>query len=256
MTMATAKIIDTIVEAYDLEDDIADRLEFSHRTYVGLQGQEKIVRYPDDSPLPTGMRHNVPANVNTTAAVTLEDVILQVRYKAGDEIEEDISCDSEFMLGVMDRVGEALRESFYWVKPDEWIYLVMDNAGGHGTDEAWKTFTNDLKEKYKVKIIRQCPRSPETNLLDLGIWMSIQAAVEKAMYMKRGDIQALVNAVNDAWNTRLSEKAFMNVYERLQNVLVMIADDKGGNATVEENRGKHFRKLEMSDASDESDNED
>ena len=88
--------------------------------------------------------------------------------------------------------------------------------------------------------------------------MSIQAAVEKAMYMKRGDIQALVNAVNDAWNTRLSEKAFMNVYERLQNVLVMIdcEDDKGGNAKVEENRGKHFRKLEMPDASDESDNED
>ena len=86
--------------------------------------------------------------------------------------------------------------------------------------------------------------------------MSIQAAVEKAMYMKRGDIQALVNAVNDAWNTRLSEKAFMNVYERLQNVLVMIADDKGGNAKVEENRGKLFRKLEMPDASDESDNED
>ena len=65
-----------------------------------------------------------------------------------------------------------------------------------------------------------------------------------------------VNAVNDAWNTRLSEKAFMNVYERLQNVLVMIEDDKGGNAKVEENRGKHFRKLEMPDASDESDNED
>jgi hypothetical protein len=48
----------------------------------------------------------------------------------------------------------------------------------------------------------------------------------------------------------------MNVYERLQNVLVMIADDKGGNAKVEENRGKLFLKLEMPDASDESDNED
>jgi hypothetical protein len=58
--------------------------------------------------------------------------------------------------------------------------------------------------------------------------------------MKRGDIQALV--VNDAWDTRLSEKAFNN--------------DKGGNAKIEENRGNHFSKLEMPDASDESDNED
>jgi hypothetical protein len=52
-----------------------------------------------------------------------------------------ISCDSEFMLGVMDRVGKALRDSFKWVKPNEWMYLVMDNARGHGTDEAWEMFT-------------------------------------------------------------------------------------------------------------------
>jgi hypothetical protein len=44
--------------------------------------------------------------------------------------------------------------------------------------------------------------------------MSIQTAVEKAMYTKRGDIQALVNAVNDAWDTRLSEKAFNNERSR------------------------------------------
>jgi hypothetical protein len=32
--------------------------------------------------------------------------------------------------------------------------------------------------------------------------------------------------------------------------------DKGGNTKVEENHGKHFHKLEMPNASDESDNED
>jgi hypothetical protein len=126
----------------------------------------------------------------------------------------------------------------------------MDNAGGHGTDEAWEAFTKDLEVSCKLWIIRQCPRSPETNLLDLGIWMSIQAAVEKAMlYMKRGDIHALAVAVKNDWDTRLSEKAFKNVYERLQNVLVMIDDDKGGNAKVEEKRGKLFRKLELRDDS-------
>jgi len=57
------------------------------------------------------------------------------------------------MLLVMDRVGKALREKFYWVKKEEWIYLVMDNAGGHGTKEAWEKFTDDLATKYKVKII-------------------------------------------------------------------------------------------------------
>jgi hypothetical protein len=245
-------MIETIAEVYDLDDYIADRLEFSYRSYDGQKGQEKIVRYTDHSVIPSGTRRHEPTG-HEQIPVTLDDVILQVRYKAGDIVEEDVSCDSEFMLGVMDRVGIALRAAFPWVKPEELIYLVMDNAGGHGTDVAWETYTADLEEKHKVRIIRQCPRSPETNLLDLGIWMSIQAAVEKEMYMKRGDIHALAVAVKNAWETRLSENAFKNVYERLQNVLVMIDEDKGGNAKVEAKRGKLFRKLELRDDDSESD---
>jgi hypothetical protein len=57
-------MIDTIVEAYDLEDDIAERLEFSYMTYEGQQGKEKIVRYTDDSPIPSGMRRHEPATGN------------------------------------------------------------------------------------------------------------------------------------------------------------------------------------------------
>ena len=67
--------------------------------------------------------------------------------------------------------------------------------------------------------------------------------------MKRGNIQALATAVKNAWDTRLSEEAFKNVYERLQNVLVMIDDDKGGNTKVEEKRRKLFRKLKLRDDS-------
>ena len=67
------------------------------------------------------MRHHESETGNDRIPVTLEDVNLQVRYRAGDIIEEEISCDSEFMLGVIDRVGKALRDSFNWVKSDEWI---------------------------------------------------------------------------------------------------------------------------------------
>ena len=55
--------------------------------------------------------------------------------------------------------------------PDEDIvYLVMDNAGGHGTDDCVKEYTHILFEDYNIQIIQQVPRSPETNVLDLGIW--------------------------------------------------------------------------------------
>jgi len=122
-------------------------------------------------------------------------------------------------------------------------------TGGHGTKEAWEKFTNDLATKHKVKIIRQCPRSPETNVLDLGIWLSIQAAVEKKMHMRRGDKEALAMAVLDAWENGLSSKSFTKVCDRLQNVLALIVEDKGGNALVEEKRGKEFRGLDMPEES-------
>jgi hypothetical protein len=52
----------------------------------------------------------------------------------------------------------------------------MDNAGGHGTNDAKLQYI-DLLKAFKVEVIWQVPRSPETNMLDLGVWMSIQCSV-------------------------------------------------------------------------------
>ena len=86
----------------------------------------------------------------------------------------------------MNEVGKAIRDAHHWVKWDpqniqesDVMCLMMDNAGGHGSNEAVEKHTEDLKNKCKIEIIQQVPRSPETNVLDLGIWMSLQSAVEK-----------------------------------------------------------------------------
>ena len=55
----------------------------------------------------------------------------------------------------------------------------MDNAGGHGTDDAISEYTARLRDVYNITIIHQVPRSPFTNVLDLGVWCSLQARVEK-----------------------------------------------------------------------------
>ena len=70
---------------------------------------------------------------------------------------------------------------------DDVTHLMMDNAGGHGSNEAVEKYTEDLKNKYKIEIIQQVPRSPETNVLDLGIWMSLQSAVEKESRASRSE---------------------------------------------------------------------
>jgi len=64
--------------------------------------------------------------------VTLDDLDLRVRLQKGDELEEDVSCDSAYMLEAMRRVGTSMREVFHWVPEDKPVYLFMDNAGGHG----------------------------------------------------------------------------------------------------------------------------
>src|SRR5688572_21941853 len=87
----------------------------------------------------------------------------------------DINCDSAYMLMIMPQIGSISRSKFSWVL-EQTIYLVMDNAGGHGTSQAILEYINALVH-YKIKIKWQVPRSSETNLLDLGIWMSIRHTV-------------------------------------------------------------------------------
>mgnify|MGYP006063385801 CR=1 FL=1 len=100
----------------------------------------------------------------------------------------------------------------------------MDNAGGHGTDEAIKEYTTSLLDKYKIEIIFQVPRSPYSNVLDLGVWCSLQSRVEKEHYMKRCEVQALVNSVNNTWNNGHLDTVIANVFNRLKKVLVLIIE--------------------------------
>ena len=54
---------------------------------------------------------------------------------------------------------------------------------------------NDAVKKYKIEIVQQVPRSPETNVLDIGIWMSLQSAVEKEHRGQKCDASALDGTV-------------------------------------------------------------
>ena len=142
-----------------------------------------------------------------------------------------------------------MREAFHWVpigeKDDdgEWIggvtlYLVVDGAGGHGTDTAIESYKKMLMDEFNIKLVFQIPQSPETNVLDLGIWMSLQAAVEKCHRLQRGDKEALNATVMKVREEVANEAAFNNVFDRLKKVYALILKDNGGNNLVEESRGK------------------
>ena len=178
--------------------------------------------------------------------VEIDDLELGVRHQRGNKVTKDCSCDSKWMLETMNEVGKAIRDAHHcWVKWDpqcfqesDVAHLVMDNAGGHGSNEAVEKHTEDLKNKHKIETIQQVPRSPETNVLDLGIWMSLQSAVEKEHRGQKSDANALDKTVMKAWANVASKEAFLNVFGKLPVIHNNIKRSRGGNNLVETRRGK------------------
>ena len=73
----------------------------------------------------------------------------------------------------MMEVTVTMREIFDWIPKEKKLYLVTNKTGAHGTGNAINQYTQIL-EGQNIEIIWQVPRSLETNLLDLGLWMTIQ----------------------------------------------------------------------------------
>jgi hypothetical protein len=248
----TVEVLEMIADVYDLDEFVSDRLELVYVTHT-TGGTKQIKRLdPPNLVLNAGNR---TTKEGVVTPITLDHLELFVHMRVGDEVDEDTSCDSKFMLECMPRVGAALRETFHWVPPNETVYLCMDNAGGHGTNDAKLQYINLLKA-FNVEVIWQVPRSPETNMLDLGVWMSIQCSVMNVHYGRKCHHDALAKSVEEAWDGYLSQKAFSNVYSRLRVVLVCIVEDNGGNRLVESKRGKLFRDATIIDLTDEDDQND
>eukprot|EP00957_Ditylum_brightwellii_P078367 5958941-Ditylum_brightwellii.AAC.1 len=76
----------------------------------------------------------------------------------------------------------------------------MDNAGGHRTDETVDWYVKLSKEEYNIETIHQIPRSPETNILNLGVCMAIQSVVERFYVGKVQEKDVLAQSVEFAWD--------------------------------------------------------
>ena len=126
------------------------------------------------------------------------------------------------------------------------IYLIINNAGGHGTKDCIEEHIKMLKKDHNIIVKHQVPWSPETNLLDLGIWSSLQSLVEKTYLGQRSDKLSLDENVQKAWNNYMSADIFKKVFDRWKKVLQIIIDDKGGNKNIDNHR-KNFLQTKMID---------
>jgi hypothetical protein len=169
-------------------------------------------------------------------ALTIEDIELSCFLPRGTIIEKEVNCDSRFMLANLPSIADEIRGRMPWVPGDQVIYLVMDNAGGHGTIQAIDEYTQQLQAEYNIEIIHQSARSPEVNALDLGIWMSVQSHVERMHRNRRRDPDSLAVTVQEAWD-HLPAATITKIFARIPVVLQLIVDNHGENDLVETRRG-------------------
>lgn len=135
--------------------------------------------------------------------LTLQDLTLHRFIIKGTTFVQDTMCDSKCMLDHIHKIGMAIRNSYLWVKMEVPIFLVMDNAGGHETNDAKREYKQILLDKHNIIIDWQIPNLPETNMLDLGIWMTVQSSVEyihKNLVMKNDILAESVVHVFDEIN--------------------------------------------------------
>jgi hypothetical protein len=111
--------------------------------------------------------------------LTIQDLTISCFYPQRSLIKEDVTCNSQFMLQTMPTIDAQIRQQMPWIPQETPIHLILDNAGGHGTRAAIEEYTRWLRNDQNVIIKFQPARSPELNALDLGIWMSLQSAVER-----------------------------------------------------------------------------
>ena len=140
------------------------------------------------------------------------------------------------MLNHVRDIREAIRESYHWVDADVPIFIfIVNNAGGHGTNEAKKEYERILLDEFNVIVDWQVANSPKSNMLDLGAWMAVQSEVEFEHRDKVMQPDVLAQSIGIVFY-HLDKKALHNIHERWLVVLDLMIKGKGDNELVETHR--------------------
>ena len=148
--MPVDELLESIKTLYDLDEYVSDRLVIGFETYTANGNKKWKELGPLDVIEQIGMR---VTKEGQRVPTTINDLELFVQQQQGDQVDEDVTCDSTFMLQMIPTIGQKLRAAFHWVPENQKIYLFMDNAGGHGTDVAIAQYTGILKNQFNVEIV-------------------------------------------------------------------------------------------------------
>ena len=245
------EFLSLIVDEYGIDNDVAADLVFCYNSFTQVRKtkaiNKRLVKLDDHTKPVIGNRkikYKRKSDESTLGErrVKLKDIELRVNPKSGKLIEKDITCDSDFMMNHIRDIGKSTRATYSFLEETHPVFLFMDNAGGHGKTEVKSEYERILKTEFNVHIVWQVPNSPETNMLDLGVWMALQSKVESIHRGKVMQSNELSKSVHQAFD-EISEDVLSRVFERWKMVLHLIRSGKGTNEVIEEHRGKLNRSL-------------
>lgn len=111
-------------------------------------------------------------------------------HDRGDEFEVPAMMNGELFLRLCkDNLIPAMEAKLKCAKK---IEVQMDSAGGHKINTSVDELNSYCQSKSKWKkicFVTQPTRSPDLNVLDLGIWNSLQSGVPTVKYDKNADMQ-------------------------------------------------------------------
>ena len=133
--------IESIGEVYELED--IDDLCFSFKNYSCTGVTKKWVRMLEGTLLQNRFITDKHA---IRRPLSMDDLTLHRNIKPGTTLLRDTNCNSRYMLENVHSIGKAIRKAYHWTNKKEVpIYLILDNAGGHGTIETKQQYEETLK---------------------------------------------------------------------------------------------------------------
>ena len=224
-----------IGEHFNLEPETLDHLCFSYQTKTKSGKSKKWIRLHSGYLL---RGRKIVRDNGTNDDLTFDDLMVHKHVLPGTVLQRDTTCDSDFMLKHIREIGQAIRDSYHFVPTTHPIFLVMDNAGGHGTNSTKSEYERILKEDFNIIIIWQVPNSPESNMLDLGAWVSVQSNVERIHRTLVMQNDVLSESITSAFEN-LSAVTLNNIYDRWVKVLDLILKGEGDNELVEKCRKKN-----------------
>ena len=153
-------------------------------------------------------------------------------HEAGDTYWVNVNMTGEvFVRMVKEYLIPAVLAKCQWAKK---VVICLDSAGGHRINESLPTL-NGLGKQTSPPITFECQptRSPDCNLLDLGIWNSMQSRVSKVKYDRISDKsmdQRIIDAVMEMWQDYPGHEVLPKLGKTLTAVHRQIILHQGGNS--------------------------